>query len=636
MCGILGSINQPLDNDSLKIIKHRGPDSEGLYAHGLFNLGHVRLSILDLSSDADQPYVSKSGNLIIVFNGEIYNHWELRRDLENKGVEFRTTSDTETIIEGFELEGISFINKLNGIFAFALLNKSKNELLISRDRFGIKPLYYDLTDEKLLFASELKAIASLNQEINIKALSNYLRFLWSPGIDTPFEGIKKLLPGEIIKLSLEKDKLISERSFLQVPTFNGSRLLKSEEELISDLEKLLLQAVDRQLLSDVPVGFFLSGGLDSSLLVAMAKKLRPNEALQCFTIDTTTFSKSEGFSNDLNYAKLVADYLKVDLEIIPSEVDIAQEFDKMVWYLDEPQADPAPLNVYNISKRAKRMGYKVLIGGAGGDDLFSGYRRHQLISFEQIVQSFPQVIHKMISYLSFFKPTTPAKRRLLKLLKTFNHKKANRLFTYFEWLEWEKVIDLFNKDYHQQLKDLDEFDFFKQKLQEIKEEKALLNQMLYLEQKTFLVDHNFNYTDKMGMAAGVEIRVPFLDNDLVNFSYQIPPGLKLKGKETKYLLKKVAEKYLPHEVIYRSKAGFGAPVRKWITEDLADMLEERLNEKAIQEHGIFSYPSVRKLIDQNKSNEIDASYPIWAILAIDSWYRQFVKNEFNETNHTRP
>jgi asparagine synthase (glutamine-hydrolysing) len=623
MCGIIGSINHSLSRECLKYIKHRGPDSEGWYSDGPFNLGHVRLSVQDLSSNANQPFVSKSGNLIIAYNGEIYNHWELRKSLENKGVVFRTTSDTETIIEGIEKEGLSFISKLNGIFAFGLLDISKCELVICRDRFGIKPLYYSLTDDYFIFCSELKAIPVLNQNINIKALSNYIRLLWSPGDETPLEEVKKVLPGGIIKISFKKDKLECERSFIQAPTFNGSRLLKSEEELISDLENLILQAIDRQLLSDVPIGFFLSGGLDSSLLVAMARKLRPNEKIQCFTVDTTFFSNSEGFSNDLDYAIQVAKFLNVDLEVVNSEINIDQEFDKVIWYLDEPQADPAPLNVYNISKRAREMGFKVLIGGVGGDDLFSGYRRHKLIRLEKTVRYLPQIIHSIIGLLAFFNPTSPTKRRLLKFLKTFTNKRNNRLFTYFEWLEYDEVLNLFSNTNKQKLLAVDPHEFFKDKLKEISKEKSILNQMLYLEQKSFLVDHNFNYTDKMGMAAGVEIRVPFLDNDLVDFSYQLPVRYKLNSGETKYLLKKVAEKYLPKEVVYRSKSGFGAPVREWILRDLQPMIDQRLSLESLGKRDIFNSNKILELINANKKGKVDASYSIWALLAIESWLIQF-------------
>jgi asparagine synthase (glutamine-hydrolysing) len=638
MCGIIGSINHSLEPKRLQLIKHRGPDSDGWFERENVRLGHVRLSIQDLSEKANQPFFSNDKNLVLVFNGEIYNHWEIRQELITLGVEFNSTSDTETIIEGYVKYGAEIFEKLNGIFALALFNISTNELTLVRDRFGTKPLYYNLNEHSLQFSSELKTIDFDAPDLNHNALSNYIRFLWSPGTDTPANQVKKVLPGEMIVVSNGIGVLKWESSFISSSGFNGTRSELSEKDLIEKVDHLLVNAVKRQLLSDVPVGFFLSGGLDSSLLVAIAKKLQPDKDIQCFTIDTSSFAESEGFSNDLDYAKIVAEHLDVSLEIVKSEVDIAKDFDKMIWHLDEPQADPAPLNVLNICKRAAEMGFKVLIGGAGGDDVFSGYRRHQMVRVEEKITKVPQLMLNAIGSLGkVIKPSTPTKRRVKKLLSTFNKPKKDRLFTYYDWLDWEVVKKLFKKEIRENLDKVDQYAFFRAQLEKIPNESSRLNHMLQLEMNSFLVDHNFNYTDKMGMATGVEIRVPFLDNDLVDFSYTIPTEFKLKGNITKYILKKVAERYLPHEVIYRSKAGFGAPVRKWITEDLSEMVKERLSKENLDEQGIFVFEEVNSLVEKNKKGEVDASYSVWAILAIDSWLRQFTKEEVvNETDHTRP
>src|SRR5690242_2157297 len=377
MCGIVGIIGQNANSllpEMMSCLSHRGPDDAGSYFDNFLAIGHQRLSILDLSYRAHQPLISSDRNLVIVFNGEIYNHLEIRRELIAKGVVFNSTCDTETLVNGYQVWKEEVLNKLNGIFAFAIYDINKKEIFIARDQFGVKPLYYYHKNNTFLFASEIKSflsVPSFDKTIDAKGLVNYLNYLWSPGETTGFKFTKKLLPGHYLKFNVKEIK-VNPVKYYDIP-FKGKYSDSSEEELINQLETKLLAAVDRQLLSDVPVGFFLSGGLDSSLLIAMVKSLYPDRKIQTFTMDTGILAKKEGFADDLSYAKRVADYLNVDLEIVNADIDIVKDFDKMIWHLDEPQADIAPLNLLNICKKAKEMGYKVMIGGAGGDDLFSGY-----------------------------------------------------------------------------------------------------------------------------------------------------------------------------------------------------------------------------------------------------------------------
>lgn len=628
MCGIVGYINYP-DEITIDEIQHRGPDGYGTYLDNKVQLGHTRLSILDLSESGSQPFHSQDGKHVMVFNGEIYNHLEIREELINLGYSFRSESDTETLLNGFIEFGEIILKRLNGIFSFCIYNKLEQTIFMARDRFGVKPFYYFLNDNVFGFSSELKSFVNkpiLDSKLDPEALSNYVRFLWSPGEITPLKGVKKLLPGRSLSIDLKEKNIDLQIKAYFKSGFNGTYSPKSEKELTDELEELLVAAVKRQLLSDVPVGFFLSGGLDSSLIVAIARKLMPEKSIQCFTIDTSEFGSTEGFSNDLEFAHKVAKYLKVELDVVKAEASIVQDFDRMIWHLDEPQADPAPLNVYNISARAKEMGYKVLLGGSGGDDVFSGYRRHQALGFEKYIKPVPRSVLKVIGATGkFLNAQKPTQRRIKKIVDNLEYSGEDRLFGYFEWLKNNSSKKLFSKEFKSILENSDPFRFFREKLAEIPEEKNDLNKMLHLEMNTFLVDHNFNYTDKMGMAAGIEIRVPFLDNDLVEFSYSLPPELKLNGKETKYILKKVAEKYLPKEVIYRSKAGFGAPVRKWINEDLRSLINDRLSFENLKQNGIFEAAEVRKIIEDNRTGKIDASYSIWAILAIDSWAKQFLE-----------
>jgi asparagine synthase (glutamine-hydrolysing) len=633
MCGIIGGIGYEIvpDESLLQTIVHRGPDDQGMfYDTGIF-LGHTRLSIQDLSENGHQPMISDDGNFVIVFNGEIYNHWEIRKDLESE-FNFHSSCDTETILYSYIKYGIKFLNKLNGIFALAIFDKNKKELLIARDPFGVKPLYVYQDDTKLLFSSEIKSFLSfdIDKTISNKALTNYLTFLWTTDGLTPFEKVIKLEGGHYIKTLIHSFQNFIKQKYYQIP-FNGKYSNKNENDLINELEEKLLNAVERQLLSDVPVGFFLSGGLDSSLLVALAKKLHPNDHFECFTIDVDVDNKIDGSVNDLDYAKLVADHLKVNLNIVKANIDILKDFDKMIWHLDEPQADAAPLNVINICKEAKNKGIKVLIGGTAGDDLFSGYSRHRALNIEQYLKYVPKNLCKITKYLVNLLPTTnPLFRRIQKIARDIDQSTIDRMFGYFNWISHDLVTELFNNEIENKLNNYCPGNYFKSLLNEIPQEKNLLNQMLYWELKTFLVDHNLNYTDKLSMAVGVETRVPYLDLELVEFSTKIPPKYKLKGNETKYILKKVAERYLPKNVIYRPKTGFSAPVRKWILYELDTFIQERLNSTQLNKLGIFNTEKICQLISNNKMGKIDASYTIWAILAIESWFRQFVSSSKTE------
>jgi asparagine synthase (glutamine-hydrolysing) len=629
MCGIVGIVSR---NASEYIqtfthkISHRGPDDFGYFVSKNISLGHRRLSIIDLSSNGHQPMYSLDNNYVVVFNGEIYNHLEIRKSLEEK-YKFKSQSDTETVVYGYIEYGVKFFNMLNGIFALSIFNKLTQELIIVRDQFGVKPLYYYLDSENLIFSSELKSFANysgLKNDINYSSLVNYINYLWSPGEMTPFANVKKLLPGHYMILNVNDLATVSNTKYYDI-NFDGKYFENNEEELIDRLDELLENAVRRQLLSDVPVGFFLSGGVDSSLIVAYARKINPTSKIECFTIDSGVDTSSEGFSDDLEYAKIVAKHLDVNLNIIDADIDIVRDFDKMIYHLDEPQADAAPLNVLNICKEARKNGFKVLLGGTAGDDLFSGYRRHKALKLEKYYKLFPvwllKIYKKLVSNLN---SKIPLFRRLRKASENVDKSKLERMTGYFSWIPLHINKSLFALNIQDKIKDYKPDNYLADILHNIPEEKSDLNKMLYWEMKSFLVDHNLNYTDKLGMAVGVEIRVPFLDLELVEFSTKIPPSLKMKGNTTKYLLKKVAERYLPNEVIYRKKTGFGAPIRKWITTDMDSMINDRLSRSNIEAQGLFNFEAVFDLIEKNKKGEIDASYTIWSLLAIESWYTQFV------------
>ena len=627
MCGIIGSFSKRFrfTEKDIDIIAHRGPDGHGYFTDGDLMLGHRRLSIVDLSENGAQPMHTTDGRYTIVFNGEIYNHQDIRRSLQQKGYQFQSSSDTETLLYGFADQGISILEQLNGIFAFALYDKQLQQLFVARDHFGIKPLYYYDHPHDFAFCSELKALKQIpdfDDRIDHRALTYYLKALYAPGELTPFEAVRKLLPGHYLKIDTQTGKRSTHQYYALTYPVQSSL---TEADALEQLDQVMTKAVERQLMSDVPLGYFLSGGLDSSLIVAMAKRIMPNQSLRCYTISTGAAMQDEGFADDESYARKVAQYLGVDLEVLPANLNILEHFDKMIWHLDEPQADPAPLNVFNICSGARSQGIKVLLGGTAGDDLFSGYRRHQALQLEPWYRLMPAPLRKAVSMAGRQMGTqNPALRRIKKLSAEAGKTKMERMAGYFMWMPENQMLQLFEPELRNQLKTSHlPAKYWKQQLEEVPHIADDLNKMLYLEMTTFLPDHNLNYTDKMSMAAGVEARVPFLDTELVAFANQLPVELKMKGNTTKYLLKKLAERYLPHEVIYRPKTGFGAPVRTWIREDLSPMIQERLSPQHLKEQGIFDPQAVQQLIQQNHDGKIDASYSIWSLLAIESWMKQF-------------
>jgi len=631
MCGILGIVRTSHASarveQALATIRHRGPDDEGIWSEGPVALAHARLSILDLSPLGHQPMLSPEGRYVIVYNGEIYNHQDIRAELLKIGHEFKSSSDTETILHAFAEWGEAMLDKMNGIFALAIHDRTNNTLFVARDHFGVKPLYYVLGPGLFAFASELKALSAIGLDVggpDLKAIASYLQFLWCPGEATPFTGVRKLLPGHFIRIDCRAVQPVVPSRYYTIP-FDGIRLRnRTEEEWIEALDQQLTKAVERQLLSDVPVGFFLSGGLDSSLLVAIAKKLRPNENFQTFSIEGLG-GNTEGYEDDLSYARKVAGHLGVNLNVVQASPRIFDEFDTMIWHLDEPQADAAPLNVLNICRAARESGIKVLLGGAAGDDLFSGYRRHQALRYEPLFQRLPRGLASLCAAaLRRLPATIPSVRRARKLLRDADKTTVDRMIGYFSWITPETLRGLLSPASNTAIGNYLPESYLKSRLAEIPGEDSLLNRMLYCEMVGFLVDHNLNYTDKLGMAVGVEVRVPYLDREVVDLACRMPPSLKMRGTTTKYLLRKVAERYLPRDVIYRSKTGFGAPLRRWLKVELRDWLADTLSARRLKNRGLFEPAAVQRLIRDNESGRVDAAYTLFSLACIEIWCQKFL------------
>jgi asparagine synthase (glutamine-hydrolysing) len=632
MCGIFGFSGEFDHSNLAKIataISHRGPDDSGIYNNvdARVALVHTRLAIIDLSPAGHQPMISPNGEVAIVFNGEIYNFRELRLTLERKGIVFKGNSDTEVLLHLYMNGGLNFLESLNGIFTIAIFDNRTSELMISRDGLGVKPLYYYKDERGLVFSSEIKAMKPFfapSVELDLEAIDRYLTYLYCPGNQTPILDIKKLDPGHTI--TIKNGAVIGNKQWYVLPQTLLGKKDSRKNVAIKKVRDGLRAAVHRQMVADVPVGAFLSGGLDSSAIVALAKEINPN--IHCFTIEQEGGS-DDGDHNDLPYAKRAAKYLGVSLDVVTAKAGgLALELEKMIWHLDEPLADPAALNVLYISRLARENGIKVLLSGAGGDDLFTGYRRHLALRYEKLWTWLPSPVLRRISHMT--QSLNQESALGYKLNKLFSNAEAigdRRITKYFSWAQREKLNSLYSDRMKEIVKDSSPERPLLDFMQKIEPGVSDIDRMLALEQRFFLSDHNLNYTDKMSMAEGVEVRVPFLDPDLLNIAASIPSGLKQNGRIGKWVLKKAMEPYLPRDIIYRPKAGFGAPIRRWIKNDLRDMVRERLTFDALSARGIFDPIAVQKLITDNEQGIYDGAHTIFSILCIEIWCTLFIDNK---------
>ena len=632
MCGIVG-FSGGLDKASLvkatDALTHRGPDDKGTFYAEAQNvgLGHTRLSIIDLSAMGHQPMVSSDQSVILVFNGEIYNFQVLRLGLEEKGYIFKGSSDTEVVLNMYLEYGIDCLPKLNGIFGLAIFDCRSENLFVARDALGVKPVYYFANDELFSFSSEIKSLLALvpdELEPDHESLQRYMTFLWCPGEGTPVKSIRKVLPGELI--SVRGGKVTAKEQWYRLPQTKNSKKIISGDDAVMRVRQGLSAAVERQMVADVPVGAFLSGGLDSSAIVALASQKASD--LSCFTIEPVGGSDDD-VVEDLPYAVKAAEHLGVDLEIVKIDSNnLANDLVEMVWQLDEPLADPAPLNVLYISRLAKERGIKVLLSGSGGDDLFTGYRRHLALRYEGLWSWLPPIARQGLERFSInLDQSKTIGRRLSRLFNNAGASGDERLSAYFAWARRDDLEPLFSPEMRNAVKSIRPEQPMLDFLAGVDTGVSPIDRMLTLEQRFFLADHNLIYTDKMSMAAGVEVRVPFLDLDLVELASSIPDKFKQKGRIGKWVLKKAMEPYLPHDIIYRPKTGFGAPLRRWIKHDLRDLVSEILSDQSIKNRGLFDASNVRQLIKDNDSGHRDSAYTIFSLLCIEIWCRKFIDSK---------
>ncbi len=632
MCGIIGIQGKNFKEieSALNLILHRGPDDRGVFIKedDSISLGHARLSILDISKQGHQPMVEDKTGLSITYNGEIYNFIELRKILIQDGYSFKSNTDTEVLIFMYLKYGTEMLKYLNGIFAFAIWDPKNKELFIARDRYGVKPIYYinDEVENNFSFSSELKSLLCFTKEkeLNYLSIHRYLTYLYCPGNDTALKSINRMNPGEALLVA--EGRIRKKWCWYDIRNTTLPSLNIPLKNLIDKTQNELRNAVHRQMISDVPLGAFLSGGLDSSSIVAFSKELNPN--INCFTIESQGgVGYQDGMEDDLNYAKKAAKFFNLPLEIITvTPKQMAMDFEKMIWHLDEPIADLASLNVFYITEIARKNGIRVLLSGLGGDDIFTGYRRHQAVNLERIWNWLPLELRKLLSFLSTkLNSHSPIQRRIAKIFLNAHLSNERRLIQYLSWISEDRLYSVYTNEFREKIKGYSAIEPMLDFMEGINQKGQELEKMLLLEQRFFLGDFNLIYTDKMSMANGIEVRVPFLDNELVEFASSIPMKYKQKGYSGKWILKKAMEDFLPKEIVYRNKTGFGVPIRKWMQNEFKELIYDTLSTSNLKNTGLFNSQKIEELLDENSRGKVDASYTILSIMAIQIWCQKFLK-----------
>lgn len=627
MCGIFGilSVDSGLDKEllgipnSIEILKHRGPDGKGYYIDDSIYLGHRRLSIIDIEG-GNQPLFNEDKKKCVIFNGEIYNFIELRGELERKGHRFRTNSDTEVIVHAYEEWGTDCVQKFRGMFAFALWDSIKKELFLARDRLGIKPLFYYNSGRYLIFASEIKAILQVpgvQRSLSLDGLAGFLLLSYIPAPYTIFEGIRKLEAGHYLFVRNEAIKKIQYWDVCFEPDYS-----KSEKYFAERVSELLFQSVRLRMISDVPIGAFLSGGIDSGIVVALMSKLsREHIKTFCMGFGGTV----GGYLDERRYAKSVASKYHCDHEEFEVLPKVEHILDRIVEAFDEPFADHSTIPSYHLCK-ITRQKVKVALSGLGGDELFGGYERHLGFKLSKLFSLIPTAIQTNI--IRPFVEKLPERRNghyTVNHIKRFFHysslKPAQR---YIGFSSMRNAIELLAnpKMLKESFLALDDFlvrIFNKPTTDDI------LNKALYFDIKMYLPEDILTCTDRMSMAHSLEVRVPFIDHKLVELCATIPSELKIKWYQKKYLLRKMAREYLPEQVINHRKQGFVGPLAKWLQTDLKPVVLKILNSEEVDRIGIFKPKEVQKVLNDHFQNKNNNDKLIWSLLIFHKWHKKYME-----------
>jgi asparagine synthase (glutamine-hydrolysing) len=619
MCGICGFTgNDPaLIEKMTRILSHRGPDQEGTFCCPDVSLGHRRLSIIDLSEQGRQPMSNEDRSVTLVFNGEIYNFQDLRQDLLARGHLFVSRSDSEVIVHGWEEYGVDIVHRLRGMFAFAIYDANHHTVFLARDRIGIKPLYYTVRNGRLAFASEIKAILedpSIERRLNAQALYDYLGFEFTPAPDTLFEGIFKIPAGHYL---LWQNGQARVESYWDLK-FTGIHPPLTFDEAVERERELLDEAVHSHLISDVPLGVFLSGGLDSSSIVAMMRR-HISGPLKTFTIGYPDKSFSE-----MDYARIVADHFQTDHQVLMLDTLKPDYVEKALWHLDEPMTDLSAVPLYLLCRQAREY-VTVCLSGEGGDESFAGYDRFIASRLNRWFQMIPgwmrnDVIGKLVSRL----PDQPQKKGLINMLKRFVE--GARLPEDGMHLRWQYFLDpemvdpLFQKDFQKQFRH-DPFYRIREADRRC-DATDPVNREIYLDMRFMMTDSVLMKVDKMSMASSLEIRVPLLDHVFVEFMASLPGDWKLKNLTTKHVFRAALKGLLPDRIVYRGKQGYSLPVKNLLREELKPYMTDLLRSSPILKE-TMNMAYIDRLIDEHCRMVHNHNHILWALMNVAIWHHRF-------------
>jgi asparagine synthase (glutamine-hydrolysing) len=645
MCGIVGSVGAPQPRarveEAVRRLAHRGPDDAGIERHdtaaGEAWLGFRRLSIQDPSPAGHQPMADASGRLRIVYNGEVYNFRALRRELEGKGHAFRTGTDTEVLLAGWNEWGEGLLPRLIGMFAFALLDVASGELVLVRDRLGIKPLYYASIDgastdrasadarTSLAFASEVKALLALDglqPRVDPASLARFLTFLWVPPPDTLLDGVAQLLPGEAARF---KDGRLEKWRWWTLPAGEMDR--PSEGEAIDRLDAMLHEAVRDRLVSDVPLGAFLSGGVDSTLVVALMRAAGVDRVTTQTVVFPPEDRRYQIEGDDGPWARVARDFFgDLDYHEQTLSPDVASLLPQLVWHLDDPVADPAAIATYLIC-RAARSSATVMLSGMGAEELYAGYPRHRAVLLAERYNRIPgllreHVVEAIVERLPASRPGPWMRvgRNAKKFVKGAARPFEQRYLSYLSYYDADELSRVLKTPAG---------DPWGRHGELLRETRGMdpVARMSRLDLQTFLPGLNLAYTDRASMAASVEVRVPLLDHRVVEYVTGLPSDMKLRGGDSKWILKQVALRHVPEEIVRRPKAGFAAPVRAWVQGPLRPMIHELLDRDRLRERGWLDPEGVWQVLEAQWAGREDNALRIWAFLTLELWAATFLDRD---------
>ena len=637
MCGIAGIITQDPERRigaMLRAIEHRGRDDEGVFTSDRFGpdglkcaLGHRRLSIIDTSPAGHQPFFSEDGRYALTYNGEIYNYRDLREELEAKGERFRTQTDTEVLLKAHRVWGTTCLDKLNGMFAFAIWDDAEKVLFAARDRVGLKPFNYACVGDNFVFASEIKAILAsglVKAELDPQGFDQFLSFLWPVPPHTMFKGVYQLPPGHFLTW---RNGEVSVTEYWDLD-YSVEEKGGSEREWASRVASTLERVTRMEMVADVPLGAFLSGGVDSSAIVALMTRGTKNK------ISTYTTGISAGdlefdiIPDDVEWARKVAKMFPVDYHetlLTPNVVDLLP---KLVWHQDAPVIDMA-IPSYLISEQS-RATQKVMLSGMGGDEIFAGYPRQMAMQIAGVTDIVPSAVRRPLMktvestlYGGVRGKFTAPLRNAKKFAKSAGMDFEERYLGFGTYFTEEMKGKLLSEEMRENTDGYDAYEYHRRHFAKCRDASPL-NRLLYVDFKTFMPALNLDTTDRTSMAANLEVRAPFLNKEIVELSARIPAGLKIKGLKRKYILKKAAETFLPKDVIWRRKAGFSAPIRSWLRGALRPMVDDLLSAETVKSRGLFDPKYVRVLIDNNLSGKEDHNLQVFQILNLEIWMREFL------------